>query len=456
MQVGDYSAPMNIRSWFARDVWSLPPPLWLLITATFAAVMLALTTPRAMPLAYFGLVATLVLTAHRRGVDMTLPALPGWLGAGLMLAAYVLLSAIWSQDAPSTLLVAGLIVGLLISAQASRAVADRAPLPWLEHTTRTILVAGILAILFLLVEQAFGHPIKRALFWPFRAARVDGGTLALDPATTVVIQEHMSNWNMPPLAFLLWPLLLICETQLAGRDRRLAQGAILAAGLVTVFLSRHWTSMFAVVAGVCVLAASFGHARGVARVMQAAWLAAFVAVVPLASTAFSNEMHLAERLKPSLRARIILWGVTAERFWQHPLLGVGAAATRRADHETYREAEARRPSNYTYALRTGPHAHNIELQSLYELGVAGTVLLALFGLVVIEAVSRAGRHARPYLMAATATIGVMGLSSFGLFEPWFMAAFAMTALAGTLATAYQRRLSTGSEQALAEAARSPH
>lgn len=431
---------MYLSRWFSRDVWRLTPLLWLLIAVAVLSTFVAMTAPRTIPPAYGVLAAVLLVTAARHGSSLTRANIPNWFSAGVILTIYIVVSTLWSEDPTTTMLTAAVIALLLATTLLLIRVSGQLPTEWLEHLTRAILIAGLAATAFLLVEEAFGHRIKKAIIPLVRAVHWQDGTLAFEPVMPVTILGHSTNWSMPLLAFMIWPLLLLGDCQLDGRARRVLQATTLLAGVGTILLSKHWTSMVAVTIGLAILSAAWHNVRATARALQMVWLGGFLAVVPLANTAFSNELHLYNGLKNSFQARIILWGVTAERFWQQPLLGVGAAATRRRDRETYKEAEARKPANFHYALRTGPHAHNFELQSLYELGVVGTFVFAVFGLVVIEAVSRAERRARPYLIAATATVGAMGLSSFGLFEIWFMAAFAMTALAGALGAAYWRRL----------------
>jgi O-antigen ligase len=441
---------MNIRSWFARERWRLDRPTWLLICVTCTAGLVFLTTPwtalgvfTVLSASFIGLTFSRTATLGPAPVPPWLTlfgALPGWLAGGLVLAAYMLLSTTWSADPPVTALTAIIAGGLLIAIHLVMHGAESAPAPWLEHVTRSILVTIIAAMIFLLVEEAFRHPIKQMLYWPFRSARVVGGTLAFDPALTIAINDTSTNWNMPPLAFMLWPALLITAAHFAGRDRLAMQAIILSAAIATIFLSKHWTSMVAVLAGLAVFLAAWAMPRVLMRGLQVVWLAAFLAVLPLAAMGVNKGWHLQETLKPSFRARLILWSVTAERFWQHPVLGVGAASTKRTDTATFRQAEAERPSNFVYARRTGPHAHNFQLQALYELGLVGTLLFAAFGLLLIEAIGLTPPASRPYLMATIATVGTMGLSSFGLFEPWFMASFAITAFAATLGIAYLRRL----------------
>ena len=430
---------MDIRRWFAPEVWRLDRPSWALAVATTAATLVYLTTSWMAVGTFVAVGGTFVLLAWHRQYDFAQGPLPTWLAAGLLLSAYILVSVAWSRDPPTTLFIALLIAALLTATLLVQRAAASVPLHWLEHTTRSLLVAAILGLIFALIEEASGHGLKRLLYWPVRAAKLNDGSLTFDPTTKVLINDYVTNWNMPPLAFLLWPILLICDCQLRGRDRTYTKAVILTAGVATIFLSRHWTSMAAIVAACAVFGLALLRQRYLTRLLQVLWVASFVVAIPLATAGLANDWHLDQRLKSSFRARVILWSVTAERFWQNPVLGVGAASTKKLDHETFRQAE--QPATFVYARRTGPHAHNFPLQSLYELGIIGTLLFAAFGVVLIEAAGRTEQRLRPYLLGALTTVWIMGLSSFGLFEAWFLGSFAMTAFAAIVGCSYRRRLS---------------
>jgi O-Antigen ligase len=434
---------MDIRRWFAPEVWRLDRHTWILVSVGFTSVIAYLTTPWAAPGIYLLFAGTFLVLVTKQPSDVPASSMPPWLSVGLVLCSYILLSLFWSDDRLATLFTALFIALLLIATHLLLRAADRAPDQVLQHATRCILIATILGLLFLFIEEASGHAIKRALYWPFRALQLKNGGAVFDPATVVLIHPHVSNWNMPLLAFTLWPAILICDAQLTERDRTFTKAAILLTGLAAIFMSKHWTSMFAIAAGCAVFAMAMSRVPQLSRLLQGAWLASFLVVLPLASTGMANDWHRDDRLKPSFRERIVLWGVTAERFWSRPLLGVGAASTVRTNHEANVRGDAVPLPNSKMLRRTGPHAHNFQLQSLYELGVIGSLIFASFGLFVIDALAKTNPVVRPYLLAMATTMAVMGLSSFGLFERWFLAAFALSALVAILACAYDRRVRTG-------------
>lgn len=423
---------MNVGSWFKSDTWRLSKQIWVLISVMFGAVFVFLTTPW-MTLGAVGAIAAVVAGAARaekRHVGL-LP-IPAWAICGLLLATYIFVSTLWSRDPQSTAVCALVTALLTVGVHGvSSCFAGSSP-QWLGHASRAAVVAFIVALLFLLGEELSDDLIKRTLFWPFKALKWRAGQLLFDPSAIVRISPASVKWNMPPLNFLLWPMLLLLALQM-GKAARWPQVAIALATFGTTMLSDHKTSQAAFVLALCALIAARWKPALVRRTLAASWLLGFALIVPVSEASFKGDLHLAKWIGPTMAARIILWNYTAEHFFERPLLGVGAAATRRMDNEM--QATAPRPDGFTYALRSGPHAHNIFLQSWYELGAVGTAIFFMLGMFVINLVGSAPARAQPYLLATLMTVIVTGSSSFGLFEPWFMGAFAMTAIVAALSVA---------------------
>jgi O-antigen ligase len=293
----------------------------------------------------------------------------------------------------------------------------------------------VVTVLYFLIEELTGHAIKRHVLGLFRA-------------TVVEIHASSIKWRMPPVGFLLWPTLLICSLQLGqsgtrGRTIRGWQIGILALSAWLMWLSSHRTSVAALIAAAIVFGLATWRPAHVRRLLAAGWIAAFVVIVPLVLTLFSYNLHKDKRFANTLDARFILWAYTAEHVKEHPLRGIGAAATPVIDAHVMPTAKANTPTDYVYLWRPGPHAHNIFLQSWFELGVLGTLILAAFGFCILGLTALAPLATQPYLLAAFATVAVTSSASFGLFEPWYMAAFAMCAITCVMAVTYHRRLHLG-------------
>ena len=432
---------MQVRRWFDAEVWRLGPIHWALVVATFVSVFTFVTTPWLSLAACGTMIAAVIYIARQEGRTISLRPVPNWLIAGGIGAVYILLSTVWSGDPRSTalsgIILALLLAGVHITARALVVVSVET----LAHMTRTMMVAVLFALLFLLIEEVADHATKRGLSWPFRVLRWRDGGLAIDWAVAPMkISSAGIKWSMPPLDFLLWPALAICWLQLGARQARLPQLAIAGAAFLLIVLSDHRTSQVAFVLATVTFAVASRFPVFVRRSLMALWGLSFVAIIPLAQAAYDAKLHLGGRVGPTMAARIILWNHTAGEVSKQPIAGVGAAATRLIDNQREALSPAPKPEGYFYQLRTGPHAHDVFLQSWYELGALGTVLFAAFGLCVIAALAGAPRDTQPYLLAAATTVYVTSAASFGLFEPWFMGAFAMCALVSSAVLAYRRRL----------------
>lgn len=432
---------MQVRRWFDAEVWRLEPNLWVLVIATFIATFTFVTTPWLALAACGVIIAATMYVAGQGELQVSLRPVPNWLIVGGIGTGYILVSILWSGDPRSTALSALILALLLIGAHVALSALEALPLAALEHMSRTMLVALILALLFLLSEELSNHAIKRGLSWPFRAVRWRDGGLSVDWAVRAVkISPAAIKWNMPALSFLLWPTLLICALQIGWRQSRWPQLAIGGAAFLLIMLSDHRTSQVAFVLAVAVFGVAWLYPARARQALMALWVMSFVAIIPLAQAAYDAKLHLGGQVGPTMAARIILWNYTAVEVPKHPIIGVGAAATRLIDNQREALSPAPQPAGYYYQLRTGPHAHDVFLQSWYELGALGTLLFMAFGLGVLATIAAAPREAQPYLLAAATTVWVTSAASFGLFEPWFMGAYAIAALASGVAVAYRLRL----------------
>jgi len=433
---------MHAGKIFSAKTWTLDAQIWTLIVATIAAIMVFETTPWLALLPFCVLAGTLGALARRRGLAVPLHVTPVTI-AGVAGIVYIAISLLWSGDLRATALSAALLAGLLLAVGHSAAILRVCPRPWIEHMARALLVAWMVALGFLLFELLTNDVVKKWLFWPFHAVRWPPGAMPFLDWTegTVRIKQQAIKWNMAPLNYLLWPSLLILSVQpIPVALRALVGTGLVGAIALTIHLSDHKTSFMALCFAVAayVLAQRFPNA--VSRLLQAFWITGFVVVIPLAIWAYDHQLHLENRTSRTLAARIILWNFTAHRVGERPILGVGAAATNKIDNMRVALSPAVQPPGFHYALRTGPHAHNVFLQSWYELGLIGTAIYLTAGLLLLEYLRRLPPAPQPFVLATATTVLVTGTASFGLFEAWFMATFAICCLCLMLAVHEHQRV----------------
>ena len=111
-------------------------------------------------------------------------------------------------------------------------------------------------------------------------------------------------------------------------------------------------------------------------------------------------------LPDSARARIILWEYTAEHVLDHPWLGIGVHST----HALKQKAAVDRPEGFIFPRSSGEHAHSLFLQTWYELGLIGAVLLALAGAAIALRMLRLPKDIQPFAAASFAAF--FGIAAF--------------------------------------------
>jgi O-antigen ligase len=440
-----------MRRWFELETWRLDRQLWTLIVVVFTACTLLFTSPLAA-IAYTLLLVGfggLFWWSGQTIRQSAAPLVPAWLIVGGGGVAYMFMSIFWSADPPTTLKIALISAALLVGTYLFSRIAELCPVTWLEHMTRTTLAAFLVAVFYFLFEAVSDHIIEKSILYPFKAFKVSNAGVE---SYRVDVIENSIKWRMPSINFLLWPVLLICALQLdpreAGTDAatgKLVRGfqvAILLAVAVVLYLSGHRTSQVAFAVAVPVfIASSLWRPTWLRRLLGTFWCLAFIGVVPLVLMLFNANLHTDNKFKDNLDQRFVIWATTAELVSNQPLLGIGAAATTLLNNRNFPASEAAKLAKQPYLKRTGPHAHNIYLQSWYELGAVGALMLMVFGLFVLGATASAPAPTQPYLLATFATAMTTGGASFGLFEVWFMNTFAVSAFAALISVAYFRRLS---------------
>ena len=77
--------------------------------------------------------------------------------------------------------------------------------------------------------------------------------------------------------------------------------------------------------------------------------------------------------------------------------------------------------------RASIHSHSVYLQTWFELGLIGALLLSAFGLSIIGAIRRLAPRLQQYGLATFATAAAMASVSYGMWQAWFMASFGLCA-----------------------------
>ena len=415
------------------------PPVALALVGVLLAAAPALNLRG--PLGRVGLAGTATRNATTR-VPAAVFAIAGF-------AVWSLVTILWAADPVDAVGKVLLLAAFIAIVTAANRVLPDIPDRRLHEIARAAFIAFAAGLAYLAVEELTDHAIKRLLFTlvPWFRPSAKHASISADNGEVTSIAGYVSNRSMAALTLTLWPMLLLAWHLAARSWRWLPRRWVALAGLVAVAgaamaMSEHDTSVLAIAAAIAVLALTRWLPRTGIMLVAAGWLIATLAVAPITDWAFrSAELHKASWLPHTAQQRIILWGYTAQQVAKRPLLGVGADSTKPLDARRGPKVET--PAGFSYQWRTGPHGHNIFLQTWYELGLPGALLLCAFGLLLLRAIARLDDVARPVMAAAFVSATITAAFTWGLWQPWFLGAFTLSGLLCLLALELHRRVQAG-------------
>ena len=346
--------------------------------------------------------------------------------AVLLVAIYIFLNATWAADQGAAFGAAALLLGLaLFTLAASTAIAESDELQ-LRRAALAFTAGAFFGALFVLFELLTKGLITRAVMNAIPLLQPDSAKhVRFSNGEVTKIKYSVFNRNVAIVMFNLWPGLLVLRTIEDGTRRAVLTGLFLLAVAVPVIISTHDSSQVALIGSCLVFILAWTWRRPVIRALAVLWCAAFVLVLPVNFLAYKADLHLAPWLPTSARARVIIWEYTSERVLDHPWLGIGADSTPAL--KTPRGV-AEQPKGYVWPRMTGWHAHSLFLQTWYELGVAGVILMAFAGAAVVLRISLLPFEAQPFAAATFAVFVAIAAFAWGMWQPWLMCAVGLVLL----------------------------
>ena len=349
-------------------------------------------------------------------------------------SAFLLINATWST-APSLAYIG--VATFFVASVAVHVVT--ATVPFLEREPLRAMATGffagyVISAFVICIEVIFKHPFHLQAYVVFPALVPQISGIVIESGVVKSLPSWFLNRHIAALAFLVWPALLIASTLASSSRARTVLVMCLAPVVLAVFASDHESSKIAIAGSVAVFCIQLLTPRLGKTLLAAGWILACVAVVPLASIAYDQQLHKASWLQPSAQHRIVIWGVTSSKVAEAPLLGHGLVAARalgrrEAEHPTYAPGSP-------FVASTGPHAHNVYLQVWFDTGLVGIILLVSIGLFALRAISRAAAASQPALFAAFASGALLAASSFSIWTRWFLASYAISAISAVLASRF--------------------
>jgi O-antigen ligase len=403
----------------------------------FISPLLTAVAPRLTPFLLLILAIVLAVAALRRGLSWRAFFEPNAaLMALVAVAAYAALSAIWAVEPAEALSKGPLLLAVTFVVFAAATAITSLDAEQVRRAALCFVAGALSAALFVTIELLTDGALSRGVMnaipalqpHDMKRVQIVGGRV-----TSMNLAEL--NQNVAIVAFQLWPGLLALST-LQSAKRWLLGGLFLFALAVPIGLSEHDSSQIGLVVSALIFLLAWVSTRAIVRGLALAWCLGFVLVLPLDFLAYRAELHLADWLPQSARARIIIWEYTAERVLERPLLGIGANSTPGAKAADATPPE--RPEGFVQARSTGHHAHNLFLQSWYELGFLGVVLAAIAGAAVVLRLSLLPGPAQPYAAAAFTMFAVIAALAWGMWQVWLICAVGLLALYLLMAAAPYR------------------
>ena len=336
----------------------------------------------------------------------------------LLVAVYVLIGALWAVKPSAAVEKSALLFAVtLVAYAASRAITALYEQE-LSQAARAFAIGAFIGALYVLFELLTNGAITRlvvnASSW-LKPENVKHAKILDGEVTKFNVAEFRQNTAL--LAFHLWPALLAL-TAVSGRARRATWMSLLVVAIaVPILVSDRMSSQLAMVSSALVFALAYVWRRAVARVLAALWCLGFVLILPAAFFAYKADLHLATWIPHSARARMIVWEFTAERVLERPWLGIGAGSTP-ALRVSRKKAE--QPKGFAYPRTTGSHAHNLFLQTWYELGLVGAILVAIAGALLVLRISLLPMEAQPFAAATFTSFMATVSTSSSMWQAWLV------------------------------------
>ena len=251
------------------------------------------------------------------------------------------------------------------------------------------------------------------------------GKIDVNGGEVHILVPFIANQASAVLVALIWPVLLLDRLVKRPQWQTVAIWASVALMAVALFKSDQATSKMALLVGVIAWAIASVLPRLTRPMLAAIWVVSTLLVLPAAYYGYKAEGYT---LPPvfSAQHRVVLWGVTAEKTFVHPVFGIGTGHT--PDFDESLSPDVRYVPGTKLPIATNRHAHNVFLQIWYETGGLGALLLMFAGLPVIAWIADSPSRAQPLLAAAFAAAVMSASFSYSLLAGWFIATFAITAL----------------------------
>lgn len=326
-------------------------------------------------------------------------------------------SALWAVDSQRTLETTGLAWLLFLCWLTVRHWVELQSVSRLVSMTRWTCIL-ILAILVLLSSEiATNQYIHRYLVNDVGMSMSIPNYYDTNGDQIKVLLQFLSQ-HMATLSYLFWPTLLGIFLTF-GKSRFIFMSAFSVLTAYAVWNSDNQTAMLSLCVGAAFLVLAWKLPRSTVILAATVWVVATIAIVPLTHVVHDVlQLQFNPLIPASGRARFPIWFEVANRVGEHPYTGHGVVSL-----------QSLVLSGHGF-LGEHAHAHNVFLQTWYETGLLGSLLLLMCALVLLR---RLYQYPRGFVCIGTAAMVTLSISfattAWELWVPWHLGA---VTLAGSL------------------------
>jgi len=404
---------------------------WIVALLSMGAILF----PRAIPFFFLSLALMAVVELWRTGRTSDVFKTPDifWILASFF-TAWCFITILWSSAPQQALEKVFFLASTLLAAWVVYCWHSNLS-PLMSAYLKLGLLAGTaIAGAIIAIEAFSGLVITKTLLNLFEFLRPDGAKHVKTINNEVQsLGNYLLNRNVATLNLLLWPAILISSDLQIGKWSSIFSAALIAIVALATFNSAHESSMIALLVGGAIFAIYYYVPRAGHIASILIWIAAVVLIIPAALMAKNASLHEAEWIPLSAQARIVLWANTAKKYPDNPLLGVGVYTTQSVDDRRNEDVKGPRKHHY-HNISTARHSHNIFMQTWYELGALGAMLLLATGLALLSRINRLPDSVKPLVAAAFTGATIIASLTWGLWQVWFIAMFAYGGAAMLIAT----------------------
>lgn len=383
---------------------------------------IALVTPGTLVVTMPVCFAGVLLAAAAQG---SLANLKPEIGLGAIISfaflGFAIVSSIWAEHPNASFgwAVAALaaFVGCGIAARALLAEPRRN----IFHISEGLWIGFLAGLIYLAIEIISGQIVKVSLYnalglgpgdlRPKQFFRWSDGRLASISASDL-------TRSIASIPIFVWGVVMAARGTTSAALVNGVTALLATLTLLVIALSENETAKLALALGAIAFIVTRIRASAALRLLQVGWIAACLAIVPISLALYRLNIHNASWVQPTAQHRIIIWNRVSEETMKSPIKGIGAGMT------YWNFDNSKVPKDGEIFTRYSRDAHNVFLQTWFELGVIGAVLLTLVGLAVLKRIERLGEAAAPYAYATFASASATLASSWGMWRPWFVYIFA--------------------------------